>query len=85
VLREFIINGVPTAFNYMMSPLYVVTLLYNLNLQRCDGTSGSGRSGKDRSRSMDNRVTDISLGIRESLLKQVTSLRSRSCALLSPL
>ncbi|KAJ7759839.1 hypothetical protein B0H14DRAFT_2974051 [Mycena olivaceomarginata] len=80
VMVSYYINkesNVPTAFNYMMSPLYVVTLLYNLNLQRCDGTSGSGRSGKGRSRSMDNGVTDISLGIRESLLKQVTSLRSR--------
>jgi hypothetical protein len=75
VLRGFIINVVPTAFNYMMSPLYVVTLLYNLNLQRCDGTSGPGGSGTGRSRSTDNRVTDISLGVRESLLKQVTSLR----------
>ncbi|KAJ7729424.1 hypothetical protein B0H14DRAFT_2999958 [Mycena olivaceomarginata] len=66
VMVSYYINkesNVPTAFNYMMSPLYVVTLLYNLNLQRCDGTSGSGRSGKGRSRSMDNGVTDISLGI----------------------
>ncbi|KAJ7916674.1 hypothetical protein B0H13DRAFT_2323150 [Mycena leptocephala] len=56
-------SNVPTAFNYMMSPLYVVTLLYNLNLQRCDGTSGPGRSGTGRSRSTDNRLTDISLGV----------------------
>jgi len=58
VLVSYYINkegNVPTAFNYMMSPLYVVTLLYNLNLQRRDGTSGS--------RSTDNRVTDISLGV----------------------
>ncbi|KAJ7736458.1 hypothetical protein B0H16DRAFT_1730796 [Mycena metata] len=48
-------SNVPTAFNYLMSPLYVVTLLYNLNLQRRDGTSDPGRS--------DNRVTDISLGL----------------------
>jgi hypothetical protein len=73
VLCGFIINVVPTAFNYLMSPMYVVTLLYNLNLQRRDGTR---RSGTGRSRSTDNRVTDISLGIRESLLNQVTSLRS---------
>ncbi|KAJ7263537.1 hypothetical protein C8J57DRAFT_1333774 [Mycena rebaudengoi] len=53
-------SNVPTAFNYMMSPMYVVTLLYNLNLQRRDGTR---RSGTGRSRSTDNRVTDISLGI----------------------
>ncbi|KAJ6449330.1 hypothetical protein C8R45DRAFT_1044882 [Mycena sanguinolenta] len=47
-------SNVPTAFNYLMSPLYVVTLLYNLNLQRPDGSSGFGRT--------ENRVTDISLG-----------------------
>ncbi|KAF8178294.1 hypothetical protein K438DRAFT_1977930 [Mycena galopus ATCC 62051] len=46
-------SNVPTAFNYLMSPLYMVTLLYNLNLQRRDGTSGW----------MDNRETDISLGV----------------------
>ncbi|KAJ6619624.1 hypothetical protein B0H10DRAFT_2025451 [Mycena sp. CBHHK59/15] len=56
-------SNVPTVFNYLMSPLYVVTLLYNLNLQRRDGTSGSGRPGIGRSRPTENIVTDISLGV----------------------
>ncbi|KAF8168825.1 hypothetical protein K438DRAFT_1983679 [Mycena galopus ATCC 62051] len=56
-------SNVPGVFNYLMSPLYVVTLLYNLNLQRRDGTSGSGRHGLGRSRPTENIVTDISLGV----------------------
>ncbi|KAJ7240056.1 hypothetical protein C8J57DRAFT_1245562 [Mycena rebaudengoi] len=63
VVMSYYINNesnVPTAFNYLMSPMYVVTLLYNLNLQRRDGPSGSGPSVTGRS---DNRVTDISLGV----------------------
>ncbi|KAF8163941.1 hypothetical protein K438DRAFT_1985052 [Mycena galopus ATCC 62051] len=55
-------SNVPTALNYMMSPLYVVTLLYNLNLQRRDGTSGR----------TDNRGTDISLGVQFNLTTVVT-------------
>ncbi|KAF8213000.1 hypothetical protein K438DRAFT_1957583 [Mycena galopus ATCC 62051] len=55
-------SNVPTALNYMMSPLYVVTLLYNLNLQRRDGTSGR----------TDNRGTDISLGVQFYLTTVVT-------------
>ncbi|KAF8142489.1 hypothetical protein K438DRAFT_1877931, partial [Mycena galopus ATCC 62051] len=69
-------SNVPTVFNYLMSPLYV----------RRDGTSGPGRHGiVGSSRPTENIVTDISLGVRESLLKKVMSPLSSSCPVLSPL
>ncbi|KAJ7937641.1 hypothetical protein B0H13DRAFT_2302463 [Mycena leptocephala] len=44
---------VPTAFHYLIGPLYMLTLLYNFNLRRQDGVSGRGRSG--------SRTTDTHL------------------------
>ncbi|KAJ6556022.1 hypothetical protein B0H19DRAFT_1262142 [Mycena capillaripes] len=48
-------SNVPTAFHYLIGPLYVLTLLYNFNLRKHTGVSGSGRSGTGRT--TDTRLT----------------------------
>ncbi|KAJ7028071.1 hypothetical protein C8F04DRAFT_1266276 [Mycena alexandri] len=50
-------SNVPTAFHYLIGPLYVLTLLYNYNLRRRDGFGGSTRSGTRRS--AETRLTNI--------------------------
>ncbi|KAJ7036326.1 hypothetical protein C8F04DRAFT_1394339 [Mycena alexandri] len=50
-------SNVPTAFHYLIGPLYVLTLLYNYNLRRRDGFDGSTRSGTRRS--AETRLTNI--------------------------
>ncbi|KAJ7860057.1 hypothetical protein B0H14DRAFT_3446238 [Mycena olivaceomarginata] len=40
-------SNVPTACNFLIAPLYVLTLLSNFNLRRRDTISGSGRSASE--------------------------------------
>ncbi|KAJ6556059.1 hypothetical protein B0H19DRAFT_1262175 [Mycena capillaripes] len=52
-------SNMPGTFHNFLSPLYVLTLLYNLNLRRQDGLSGTRSGGRStESRGRDNICMD---------------------------
>lgn len=62
-------NAVPTAFHYLIGPLYMLTLIYNFNLRKHDAAS-SGRSGSGRTTDTRLAGTNICMdgGIRACLV-----------------
>ncbi|KAJ7182333.1 hypothetical protein C8R43DRAFT_1115973 [Mycena crocata] len=52
-------SNAPTAFHYLIGPVYMLTLLYNYNLRKQDGASDTSRSGMGRTTDSRHNGTNI--------------------------